>query len=339
MSQRQQEIGFFTGLMAELVSRLNFTHRKLLRLAPYRLLISLVNSRRLIIGVPFLWLTFFFLVPFLIVLRVSFTEAEIASPPFTSLFEWVESGLLQITVNFQNYMEMWEEGIYLHAYLNSIKIAFFATLFTLAIGYPIALAMARAPKRWQLFLVMLVILPFWTSFLIRVYAWVTILSPTGILNNFINWVGQGIGLIDPANPVVFHILHTDLAVYIGIVYGYLPFMILPLYATLIKVDDTLIEAALDLGSPPLKTFWNITFRLSLPGVFAGTFLVFIPAMGEFVIPDLLGGSNVTMIGKVLYDTYLQGMNLPLVSAISVILLLLVILPIFIFNRLQEKQFT
>ncbi len=339
MPQRQQEIGFFTGLMAELVSRLNFTHRKLLRLAPYRFLISLVSSRRLIIGVPFIWLTLFFLIPFLIVLRVSFTEAEIASPPFTSLFEWAEAGLLQITVNFQNYMEMWEEGIYLHAYLNSIKIAFFATVFTLAIGYPIALAMARAPKRWQLFLLMLVILPFWTSFLIRVYAWVTILSPTGILNNFINWVGQGLGLIDPSSPIVLQILHTDLAVYIGIVYGYLPFMILPLYATLIKVDDTLIEAALDLGSPPLKTFWNITFRLSLPGVFAGCFLVFIPAMGEFVIPDLLGGSNVTMIGKVLYDTYLQGMNLPLVSAISVILLLLVLLPIYIFNRLQEKQFT
>ena len=338
MPHRQQEIGTFTGKMAEIVSRISFTHRRLLRFAPYRFIVSLGNSHRFIIGVPYIWLTLFFLIPFLIILRISFTEAEIASPPFSNLLEWVDDGLLQITVNFQNYMEIWSDGIYIHAYLNSIKIAFFSTLLTLIIGYPIALAMSRASKKWQLFLVMLVILPFWTSFLIRIYAWVTILSPTGVLNNFINWVGIGIGLIDPNSPVTLHILHTDFAVYIGIVYGYLPFMILPLFATLMKIDDTLIEAALDLGCRPLKTFWTVTFRLSLPGVLAGCFLVFIPATGEFVIPDLLGGSNVTMIGKVLYDTYLQGMNLPLVSAISVILLLIVIIPIYIFNRIQERQF-
>lgn len=339
MAHHKHEIGFLTGAAAELISRLNFTHRKCLRFWPYRFIVSLFSSRKLVIGIPFIWLTLFFLIPFLIILRISFTEAEIASPPFTNLLEWVETGILQITVNFQNYMDIWEDSIYVSAYLNSVKVAFFATFFTLLIGYPIALAMARAPKQWHLFLVMLIILPFWTSFLIRIYAWVTILSPSGILNNVINAVGGFLGLIDPAHPVDLGILHTDLAVYIGIIYGYLPFMILPLYATLNKIDETLIEAAQDLGCPPIKTFWTITFRLSLPGVLAGSFLVFIPALGEFVIPDLLGGSNVTMIGKVLYDTYLKGMDLPLVSAISVILLLLVIIPIYIFNRVQEKQFT
>lgn len=338
MAQQKETIGFLTSFMAEMTSRLNFFHRRALKFPLYRLLFRLFSSRKVIIGIPYLWLTLFFLLPFLIIFRISFTEAEIASPPFSNLLEWVESGLLQITLNFQNYLDIWQESIYVSAYLNSLKVAAIATSLTLLIGYPIALAIARSPKEWHLFLVMLIILPFWTSFLIRVYAWITILSPTGLLNNFINTLGVFLGLLSPENPIDLGILHTDLAVYIGIVYGYLPFMVLPLYATLNRIDGTLIEAAEDLGCPPFKSFWLITFRLSLPGVLAGSFLVFIPAVGEFIIPDLLGGSKVNMIGKVLYDTYLLGMDLPLVAAISVILLVIVLGPIYLFNRIQSRQF-
>lgn len=338
MKHPQQQLGSMSGRAAELMSRLNFIHRNLLRFWIYRKFLSLFNSSRVIIGIPYLWLFCFFIIPFLIILRISFTEAEIASPPYSAVLSWVDDGILQIKLNLQNYMTLWQDDIYISAYLSSIKIASIATFLTFLIGFPIALGLARLPKRWRLFGLMMVILPFWTSFLIRIYAWMTILSPSGVLNNFINFIGQGIGLIDPASPVQLQLLGTEFAVYIGIVYCYLPFMILPIYATLDKMDHTLVEAALDLGCPPLKTFWVITARISLPGILAGCFLVFIPAMGEFVIPDLLGGSDVLMIGKVLYDTYLQGMDLPLVSAISVSLLLIVIIPIYLFQRVQQKQF-
>lgn len=338
MKNRQQELGAMTGRAAELMSRLNFIHRNLMRFWIYRKSISFFNSAKVIIGVPYLWLFCFFIIPFLIILRISFTEAEIASPPYSALLSWVDDGILEIKLNFQNYTALWQEDIYLEAYLSSIKIAVISTFLTFLIGFPIALGVSRLPKRWRLFGLMMIILPFWTSFLIRIYAWMTILSPSGVLNNFINFVGQGVGLIDPSSPVQLQLLGTEFAVYIGIIYCYLPFMILPIYATLDKMDHTLVEAALDLGCPPIKTFWVITARISLPGILAGCFLVFIPAMGEFVIPDLLGGSDVLMIGKVLYDTYLQGMDLPLVSAISVSLLLIVLIPIYLFQRIQQKQF-
>ncbi|MBS7828895.1 ABC transporter permease subunit [Wohlfahrtiimonas chitiniclastica] len=338
MKHPQQQLGSMSGRAAEWMSRLNFVHRNLMRFWLYRQCLSLFNSSRVIIGIPYLWLFCFFIIPFLIILRISFTEAEIASPPYTEVLNWVDDGILEIKLNFQNYIALWQDNIYISAYLSSIKIAVISTFCTFLIGFPIALGLSRLPKKWRLFGLMMVILPFWTSFLIRIYAWMTILSPSGVLNNFINFIGQGIGLIDPASPVQLQLLGTEFAVYVGIVYCYLPFMILPIYATLDKMDHTLVEAALDLGCPPLKTFWVITARISLPGILAGCFLVFIPAMGEFVIPDLLGGSDVLMIGKVLYDTYLQGMDLPLVSAISVSLLLLVILPIYLFQRIQQKQF-
>ncbi len=338
MKHRQQQLGTMSGRAAEFMSRLNFIHRNLMRFWLYRKFLGIFNSAKVIIGVPYLWLFCFFIVPFLIILRISFTEAEIASPPYSSVLTWVEGGVLEIKLNLQNYITLWQDDIYISAYLSSIKIAAISTFFTFVVGFPIALALSRLPKRWRLFGLMMVILPFWTSFLIRIYAWMTILSPSGVLNNFINFIGQGIGLIDPASPVQLQLLGTEFAVYIGIIYCYLPFMILPIYATLEKMDHTLVEAAMDLGCPPIKTFWVITTRISLPGILAGCFLVFIPAMGEFVIPDLLGGSDVLMIGKVLYDTYLQGMDLPLVSAISVSLLLIVIIPIYLFQRIQQKQF-
>lgn len=338
MKHRQQQLGTMSGRAAELMSRLNFIHRNLMRFWLYRKFLGIFNSAKVIIGIPYLWLFCFFIVPFLIILRISFTEAEIASPPYSSVLTWIEGGVLEIKLNFQNYITLWQDDIYISAYLSSIKIAAISTFFTFVVGFPIALALSRLPKRWRLFGLMMVILPFWTSFLIRIYAWMTILSPSGVLNNFINFIGQGIGLIDPASPVQLQLLGTEFAVYIGIIYCYLPFMILPIYATLDKMDYTLVEAAMDLGCPPIKTFWIITARISLPGILAGCFLVFIPAMGEFVIPDLLGGSDVLMIGKVLYDTYLQGMDLPLVSAISVSLLLIVIIPIYLFQRIQQKQF-
>jgi len=210
-----------------------------------------------------------------------------------------------------------------------LRIATLSTIFTLLIGYPIAYGMARAPKDRQLMLVMMIILPFWTSFLIRVYAWIGILKNEGFLNHFLLWIG---GIDEP-----LQILHSDLAVYIGIVYSYLPFMVLPLYASLEKMDHSLLEAAADLGCHPLKAFWKITFPLSLPAVTAGCFLVFIPAVGEFVIPDLLGGSSTLMIGKTLWSEFFNNRNWPLASAVAVILLLLLVVPIVMFQRYQVRQ--
>ena len=338
MKHRQQQLGTMSGRAAELMSRLNFIHRNLMRFWLYRKFLGIFNSAKVIIGIPYLWLFCFFIVPFLIILRISFTEAEIASPPYSSVLTWVDGGILEIKLNLQNYITLWQDDIYISAYLSSIKIAAISTFLTFVIGFPIALALSRLPKRWPIIWLNDGDFAFLDIIFNPYLCLMTILSPSGVLNNFINFIGQGIGLIDPASPVQLQLLGTEFAVYIGIIYCYLPFMILPIYATLDKMDHTLVEAALDLGCPPIKTFWVITARISLPGILAGCFLVFIPAMGEFVIPDLLGGSDVLMIGKVLYDTYLQGMDLPLVSAISVSLLLIVIIPIYLFQRIQQKQF-
>lgn len=219
-------------------------------------------------------------------------------------------------------------NIYVASYLSSLWIAAVSTALTLLIGYPIAYGMARAPAAWRPTLLMAVILPFWTSLLIRVYAWIGILSTEGLLNQFL----ISIGLI--SEPLV--ILQTNTAVYIGIVYSYLPFMVLPLYSALEKMDDTLLEAASDLGCPPLKAFWQITFPLSLPGVIAGCFLVFIPAVGEFVIPDLLGGSDTLMIGKVMWEEFFNNRDWPAASAVAVILLLILVIPIVLFQNQQQK---
>ena len=239
---------------------------------------------------PYLWLTLFFLVPFLIVLKISFADQLIAQPPYSSLVEVVREGLPDAQAQLLgNYLFLASDALYWKAYLRSVQIAFFSALICLVIGYPMAYAIARAEPRWRSILLMLVVLPFWTSFLLRVYAWIGLLNNNGVINNIL----LALGIID--QPIVM--MRTNFAVYVGIVYSYLPFMILPLYATLEKMDLTLLEAAEDLGCRPLKAFMKITLPLSLPGIIAGFSLVFIPALGEFVIPDLLGGPETLMIGK------------------------------------------
>ncbi len=293
----------------------------------------LIRTRSLVVLVPYLWLLAFFLAPFLIVLKISLSETAIAMPPYLPVFDLSEglAGLWQSLseLSFENYLFLTTDDLYIRSYLSSLWIALVSTAILLAIGYPIAYGMARAPKAWRPTLVMLVILPFWTSFLIRVYAWIGILSREGLLNSFLSWIG----LID--TPLT--ILSTNIAVYIGIVYSYLPFMVLPLYASLEKMDDTLLEAASDLGCPPLKAFWVVTFPLSLPGVIAGCFLVFIPAVGEFVIPDLLGGSDTLMIGKTLWAEFFSNRDWPLASAVAVVLLMILVIPIVFFQNAQQRQ--
>jgi putrescine transport system permease protein len=289
------------------------------------------NLRRwYVIAAPYFWLFLFFLVPFFIVFKLSLSDSAIAIPPYTPTFNWSDgiTGFLS-KLDFENYKFIFSDPLYVNAYLSSLKIAGVATFLTLLVAYPIAYGMARAPKAWQPTLMMLVILPFWTSFLIRIYAWIGILKKEGLLNLFLmNW-----GII--SEPLT--ILNTTTAVYIGIVYSYLPFMILPLYASLEKISPTLLEAAEDLGSRPWKAFWQVTFPLSLPGVLAGCLLVFIPAVGEFVIPDLLGGSETLMIGKTLWNEFFNNRDWPLSSAVAVVLLLVLILPIVFFQRQQQLE--
>jgi putrescine transport system permease protein len=293
----------------------------------------LIQPKRLVVLVPYLWLFFFFLTPFLIVLKISLSQTAIAMPPYLPAFDLSEglgTFLDQLKeLSLDNYAFLFSDSLYIKSYLSSLQIAIVSTILVLIIGYPIAYGMARAPKAWRPTLVMLVILPFWTSFLIRVYAWIGILSREGLLNTFLGWAG----IID--SPLT--ILSTNVAVYIGIVYSYLPFMVLPLYAALEKMDESLLEAAADLGCPPLKTFWVVTFPLSIPGVIAGCFLVFIPAVGEFVIPDLLGGSETLMIGKTLWAEFFSNRDWPLASSVAVILLLILVIPIVVFQNVQQRQ--
>jgi putrescine transport system permease protein len=290
-------------------------------------LLSAITSR-LVIIVPYLWLFFFFLVPFAIVFKISLSETAIAMPPYSPVFGVDNFFEALGRLSFENYLWLLEDSLYFNAYVSSVVIAGISTFLTLLVGYPMAYGMARAPASLRPTLLMLVILPFWTSFLIRVYAWIGILKPEGLLNQFL----MAVGVID--EPLV--ILNTHTAIFIGIVYSYLPFMILPLYASLEKMDYSLIEAAQDLGCPPMSAFWKITFPLSLPGVVAGCMLVFIPAVGEFVIPDLLGGSQTLMIGKTLWNEFFANRDWPVSSAVAVILLLLLIVPIMIFQSAQAR---
>ncbi|MCI2399158.1 ABC transporter permease subunit [Aliiroseovarius subalbicans] len=290
--------------------------------------------RRLsLISVPYLWLLALFLVPFLIVLKISLSDTALAIPPYTPTLDLSQgwAGLAQwwAGLDMENFWFLAEDNLYWKAYLSSLKIAVTSTLLTLLVGYPIAYGMTRAPDEWRPTLMMLVILPFWTSFLIRVYAWKAILSQEGLLNQLL----MNIGLI--SEPLI--ILNTNLAVYIGIVYTYLPFMVLPIFAALDRLDGSLLEAAEDLGCSRLTAFWLVTMPLSKQGIIAGSFLVFIPAMGEFVIPALLGGSKTLMIGKVLWEEFFSNRDWPVASAVAVILLLLLIIPIVLFQRNEEKQ--
>ncbi|MDR7143302.1 ABC transporter permease subunit [Rhizobium sp. BE258] len=287
---------------------------------------------RLVMIIPYAWLLIFFLAPFFIVFRISLSATAIAMPPYEPSFSFADgwSGILDkmSTFSFDNYSYLIDDPLYFNAYISSLVIAGISTFLTLLIAYPIAYGMAQAPRSIRPTLLMLVILPFWTSFLIRVYAWIAILKPEGLLNQVL----IGTGIID--TPLI--ILNTNIAVYIGIVYSYLPFMVLPLYSSLEKMDGTLIEAAQDLGCTPIRAFWRVTFPLSLPGVVAGCMLVFIPAVGEFVIPDLLGGSQTLMIGKTLWNEFNSNRDWPVSSAVATILLLILVVPIVFFQNAQAK---
>ena len=283
---------------------------------------------RLTIGIPYLWLIIFFLIPFLIVFKISLSETAIQMPPYNPVFNGVDTAEKLRSLSTDNYVFLTEDPLYYRAYLSSIMIAGVATFLTLLIAYPLAYGMARAPLTLRPTLLMLVILPFWTSFLIRVYAWIGILKPEGLLNQLL----MNLHII--SSPL--QIMNTYTAVYIGIVYSYLPFMVLPIYSALEKMDYSLIEAAQDLGCPPTTAFWKVTFPLSLPGVIAGCFLVFIPATGEFVIPDLLGGSSTLMIGKTLWNEFFSNRDWPVSSAVAVILLAMLVIPIVLFQNAQAK---
>ena len=282
----------------------------------------------LVRAVPFAWLTVFFLLPFLIVVKIAFAAKEFGRPPYTPLLEWVDGLTLSLSVFFGNFDLIFSETLYLAAYWSSLKIAFSATLITLLIGYPMAYAIARADERRRPYLLMAVILPFWTSFLIRVYAWIGILKDQGLLNELL----MALGII--SEPL--HILYTPVAVQIGIVYSYLPFMILPLYAALERMDHSLLDAAADLGAKPWRAFVTITLPLSMPGVAAGVMLVFIPAVGEFVIPDLLGGSDTLMIGKVLWNEFSRNVDWPMAAALAVLMLLALIIPAAIIQLFRKE---
>ena len=284
-----------------------------------------------LVAVPYLWSLLFFLAPFLIIFKISLSQTAIAMPPYTPVISTLADFWSKLTdFSFDNYLFLTEDPLYYSAYLSSLRIALVSTVLLLIVGYPIAYGMARAPKSVRNALVMAVILPFWTSFLIRVYAWIGILKPEGLITIAL----QGLGILGPGEQI--HIYNTETAVFIGIVYSYLPFMVLPLYAALEKLDSTLLEAAADLGCPPMKSFWVITFPLSLPGVIAGSFLCFIPIVGEFVIPDLLGGSGTLMIGKTLWAEFFNNRDWPVSSAVAVVLLIILVVPIVIFQNQQRK---
>jgi putrescine transport system permease protein len=307
-----------TGV-AERETSLRWTSRGLARLG--------LRGRGLVVAVPVLWLLVFFLVPFGVVAAISFSEAIIARPPFAPIAEWVDGRLL-VALNFENYRYLWDDALYRNAYLFSIRTALISATAALLIGYPMAYFVARSPEPRRTMLLMLVVLPFWTSFLLRVYAWQGFLRSNGVINNAL----LSLGVID--TPILM--LQTNFAVYVGIVYTYLPFMILPLYANLVKLDRDLLEASADLGGRPWATFLHVTLPLSFPGIVAGFMLVFIPAIGEFVIPELLGGPDTLMIGRILWNEFFSNRDWPVASAVAIAMLVAVVVPIMILRALGQR---
>jgi putrescine transport system permease protein len=291
------------------------------------------TGRTTVIIVPWIWLLLFFLIPFVILLKISFAETRFGQTPrYGPLFGWGEAGenlLLVFQLHLEHYRALFSEWLYFGAFLSSLKVASISTIFCLLVGYPMAYGIARANTSWRNTLLLLIILPFWTSFLVRVYAWIGLLRNNGLINNVL----MGLHIID--EPIVM--MNTDFAMYIGIVYSYLPFMILPLYSNLEKHDNTLLEAAVDLGATPFRAFLRVTLPLSMPGVIAGCMLVFIPAVGEFVIPRLLGGNDTLMIGRVLWDEFFLAGNWPRASAVAILLLLVLVIPIMIFQYFQAME--
>ena len=286
-------------------------------------------GRPLATAVPLMWLVVFFLVPFLIVLKLSFSEALIAMPPYAPLIEWTHDMMLAIRLHLGNYHFLFTDSLYLDSFLYSLRVAAVSTLLCLLLGYPMALGIARAAPARRSVLLMLIILPFWTSFLLRIYAWIGLLKDDGLVNNLLlslHLIGEPLQMIN-----------TSFAVYVGIVYSYLPFMVLPLYANLEKHDATLLEAAADLGAAPWKAFVRITAPLSLPGIVAGAMLVFIPAVGEYVIPTLLGSANQIMIGRVLSDEFFENRDWPVASAVAILILIVLLGPIVVFQRYRARE--
>jgi len=298
-------------------------------------------GRRWVIGVPFVWLLIFFVVPFLILLRISVTDMGNGVDPFAPVILAIE-GSLHISLKYQNYLSIFEqandqgvmtvgETIYMLAYLTSVKFALWTTILCLFIGYPFAYFIARARKSIQPALLMLVMLPFWTSFLLRVYAWKGILADQGVLNNFLIWLGV---IQEP-----IQMLYTDVSMLVGMTYVYCPFMILPLYAILVKMDFRLLEAAHDLGASPWNAFWLITVPLSKAGIIAGSMLVFIPCLGEFVIPSLLGGAENIMIGRVVWDEMFSSNNWPRAAALAVVMILFILVPMAVYAHYSAERDT
>jgi putrescine transport system permease protein len=287
------------------------------------------SGRTLVTGVPYLWLLLFFLVPFLIVLKISVSEIRLAMPPYEPLVTWISDNVVGLRINFENYAFLLKDTLYLKSFGNSILTAGISTAICLLIGYPMAYGIARSRPGARNLLLLLVMLPFWTSFLLRVYAWIGILKNNGVINNLL----MAIGLID--EPIVM--LQTDFAMYVGIVYSYLPFMVLPLYTAIEKLDNSLLEAAADLGCRPVKIFFRITVPLTTSGIIAGCMLVFIPAVGEFVIPALLGGPDSLMIGRVLWEEFFNNRDWPVASAVAIVMLFLLVIPIMVFQHFQGQQ--
>jgi putrescine transport system permease protein len=285
-------------------------------------------GRRVVAGIPLLWLLLFFLVPFIIVFKISFSEVRLAMPPYAPLFQWL-NGLPVPKLHLANYAFLFTDPLYISSYLYSLKVAAVATLCCLLIGYPMAYAIAHAGATWRNVLLMMIVLPFWTSFLLRVYAWIGLLKNNGVINNTLLYFGL---IHEPLS-----LLQTDFAVYIGIVYSYLPFMILPLYANLEKHDNTLLEAAADLGANPVTAFLRITLPQSIAGIIAGSLLVFIPAVGEYVVPSLLGRTDQLMIGRVLSDEFFANRDWPVASAVAILILLALVIPIMLFQHFQRRE--
>ena len=282
---------------------------------------------------PYLWMALFFLVPFGFVLKIALLQTAIAQPPYVPVFDvaagWESFKTALSALSFDNFKLLASDDLYIFSYVRSLVVAIISTAILLLIGYPVAYGMSRLPQRWQPVAMMLVIVPFWTSFLIRIYAWINVLQHDGLLNKLL----LALGIVD--KPLVW--LATDSAMYLGIVYSYFPFMILPLYATLSKMDDALLEAAADLGCSQMKAFWLVTFPLSLPGIGAGVLLCFIPIVGEFVIPDLLAGSDRMMIGQTLWLEFFTNKDWPVASAIAIVLLALLLVPLLIYEKLQRRH--
>jgi len=285
----------------------------------------LLDGKHAVIGIPYLWFILLAAVPILIILKISLSEMQGTS--VSNMIDW-SNGWPKLTLNFSSYQFIFSDSLYLKTYLSSIKYALLTTLICLVIGYPFAYFMARSPKHMQPTLLMLIMLPFWTSFLLRIYAWKTLLENNGIINNVL----MSLGVIDAP----LQKMNTPFSLMIGMVYSYLPFMILPLYANLSKLDMRYLEAAADLGTSPFKAFWLITVPLSKAGIIAGSMLVFIPTIGEYVIPELLGGSSTLMIGRVLWNEFFSNNDWPMASAVAVVMILLILVPMAIYNKSQAE---